>query len=339
MNVIEMISHCNSNALPGAILSIDQAKAFDSVSHLFMHQVYRFFGFGPNFIRLLETLGNGRTACIAFEDGTYSPDFKLECGRAQGNTSSPTEYNMGQQILLFKIELCPEVKSLYQSHFIARPLIPDAVEHFFGPPPDTDRTDPKFRNESAFETAKCDGFADDNTAGTLFEYESLSALKNILESFATFSGLRCNAEKTVIMQVGYKLPISEDIASLGFNFSNSIHILGMEIDNELSTLDGNFDKTITSLKKSIDYWDRYYLTLPGRINVIKSLLFPLVLYLGCFIMPSEEKVKKIQNLLDNFAIGSLNFSKKRITLPQDKGGLGLFDVSSFLTGQQAGWIF
>jgi hypothetical protein len=181
MNVIEMISHCNSNALPGAILSIDQAKAFDSVSHLFMHQVYRFFGFGPNFIRLLETLGNGRTACIAFEDGTYSPDFKLECGRAQGNTSSPTEYNMGQQILLFKIELCPEVKSLYQSHFITRPLIPDAVEHFFGPPPDTDRTDPKFRNESAFEIAKCDGFADDNTAGTLFEYKSLSALKNILE--------------------------------------------------------------------------------------------------------------------------------------------------------------
>ena len=214
------------------------------------------------------------------------------------------------------------MKSLYQSHFITRPLIPDAVEHFFGPPPDTDRTDPKFRNESAFEIAKCDGFADDNTAGTLFEYESLSALKNILESFANFSGLRCNAEKTVIMQVGYKLPISEDIASLGFNFSNSIHILGMEIDNELSTLDGNFDKTITSLKKSIDYWDRYYLTLPGRINVIKSLLFPLVLYLGCFIMPSEEKVKKIQNLLDNFAVGSLNFSKKRITLPQDKGGAG-----------------
>jgi hypothetical protein len=54
MNVIEMISHCNKNGIPGAILSIDQAKAFDSVSHKYMHQVYKFFGFGPNFIRLLE---------------------------------------------------------------------------------------------------------------------------------------------------------------------------------------------------------------------------------------------------------------------------------------------
>ncbi len=78
MNVIEMISHCNQNGIPGAILSIDQAKACDSVSHKYMHQVYKFFGLGPNFIKLLETLGNGRTACIAFDDGTYSADFDLK---------------------------------------------------------------------------------------------------------------------------------------------------------------------------------------------------------------------------------------------------------------------
>ncbi len=172
----------------------------------------------------------------------------------------------------------------------------------------------------------------------MFEFESLNTLKNTLDLFASFSGLRCNTEKTVIMQVGYRIPISEEIAGLGFNFSDSIHILGMEIDSELERLDSNFDKTIASLKKSIDYWDRYYLTLPGRINLIKSLLFPLVLYLGCFIMPSTAKRKQMQDLLDNYAIGKLNFSKKRITVPQDQGGLGLFDVEKFLTGQQAGWV-
>jgi hypothetical protein len=31
MIVIEIIAHCNKNGIPGAILSIDQAKAFDSV--------------------------------------------------------------------------------------------------------------------------------------------------------------------------------------------------------------------------------------------------------------------------------------------------------------------
>jgi hypothetical protein len=101
-----------------------------------MHQVYKFFGFGNNFIKLLETLGNGRNACIAFEDGSYSPAFDLKCERAQGNTSSPTEYNMGQQILIFKIELCPEIRSVYYSHFIARPYLQRAIEYLQDPAPE-----------------------------------------------------------------------------------------------------------------------------------------------------------------------------------------------------------
>ncbi len=46
----------------------------------------------------------------------------------------------------------------------------------------------------------------------------------------------------------------------------------------------------------------------------------------------------MQDLLDDFAIGKLNFSKKRVTVLQDQGGLGLFDIDKFLTGQQAGWV-
>jgi hypothetical protein len=90
INVIEMIAHCNNHGIPGAIVSIDQAKAFDTISHKYMREVYRFFGFGNNFIKLLETLGNGRNACISFDDGSYSPAFDLECGRAQGNTPRPS---------------------------------------------------------------------------------------------------------------------------------------------------------------------------------------------------------------------------------------------------------
>jgi hypothetical protein len=62
-----MIAHCKQHDIPGAIISIDQAKAFDTISHKYMHQVYKFFGFGNNFIKLLETLGNGRNACIALK--------------------------------------------------------------------------------------------------------------------------------------------------------------------------------------------------------------------------------------------------------------------------------
>jgi exonuclease III len=338
INVIEMVAHCKEFNIPGAILSIDQSKAFDSVSHLYMHSVYEFFGFGPQFIRLLETLGNNRTACIAFEDGSHSAEIALECGRAQGNTSSPVEYNMAEQIVLFKIELCPDVRSVYVNHFIARPYLPNPV-----PQPEiellaADLANPEFRNECGFQTSKSDSFADDNSTGTLLEYDSLKALKTILMDFAEISGLKCNTEKTVLMPIGPRVPISEDITNLGFCLKESIHILGMDIDRDLEQIDENFEKTIVSLKKCVQYWKRYNLTLTGRINIIKSLLFSQILYLGNFIMPSAERLKKIQTVLDEFAVGSMNFAKNRIYLAKEEGGLGLFNVENFLVGQQAVWV-
>jgi hypothetical protein len=113
----------------------------------------------------------------------------------------------------------------------------------------------------------------------------------------------------------------------------------MEIDSNLSELDANFDGTITNLKKCIDYWKRYNLTMAGRINVIKSLLFSQILYLGSFLMPSPEKLKKMQKLLDDFAIGNSRIARDRITQSVESGGLGLFDIEKFLTSQQATWIF
>jgi hypothetical protein len=339
INLIEMIAHCKEYNIPGAILSIDTAKAFDSVSHKYMHYVYTFFGLGPNFIKLLETLGNNRTACIAFDDGSHSAEIDLECGRAQGNTSSPVEFNMAQQIVIFKIELCPEVRNLYQSQFIARPYLPDPVPETPIDQLAADSNDPRFRNESAFETSKADGFADDNTTGTIFEFNSLNNIKTILHNFSDISGLRCNTEKTALMQIGNKIPVPQEITDLGFDITDRVHILGMEIDSNLSELDANFDGTITNLKKCIDYWKRYNLTMAGRINVIKSLLFSQILYLGSFQMPSQEKLKKMQKLQDDFAVGNSRIGKDRITQSVEAGGLGLFDIEKFLTSQQASWIF
>jgi hypothetical protein len=319
-------------------IPLHRYTTFDTVSHRYMHLVYTFFGFGPNFIKLMETLGNNRTACIAFDDGSHSAEIELECGRAQGNTSSPVEYNMAQQIVLFKIEPCLEVRSVYQNHFIARPYLPDPVPETPITPLPVDSDDQRFRNESAFETSKADGFADDNTTGTIFEYNSLKKIKDILTDFAEISGLRCNTEKTALMQIRNQIPISQEIKDLGFDITNRVHILGMDIDSEAEALDDNFVGTVASLKKCIDYWKRYNLTMVGRINVIKSLLFSQILYLGLFLMPSPEKLKQMQKLLDDFALGDTKIARDRITLPVEMGGLGLFDVEKFLISQQASWV-
>jgi hypothetical protein len=141
------------------------------------------------------------------------------------------------------------------------------------------------------------------------------------------------------MQIGNIGPVPNEIADLGFLITDKIHILGKDIDANLADLDGNFSKTVLNLKKCVDYWKRYNLSLPGRINVIKSLLFSQILYLGSFLMPSPEKIKSIQKILDEFAIGNMNFARDRITQPTTMGGLGLFCVEKILISQQSKWIF
>jgi hypothetical protein len=78
-----------------------------------MGEVYKFFGFGENFINVMDTIGTGRTASIIFEDGEISQNFDLETGRPQGDGSSPLQYNMGEEIVLLKIELDPRVASVF----------------------------------------------------------------------------------------------------------------------------------------------------------------------------------------------------------------------------------
>jgi hypothetical protein len=183
----------------------------------------------------------------------------------------------------------------------------------------------EFRNESNRETDKAEAFADDTTALTLFEIES-------------FRGLQCNVDKTVLMPVGHIIPPSDEIKELGFAHVDSIKILGMEIDQNLEFLDQNFVTIHEKIKKSITYWKRFNLSLPGRINIIKSLLISLVNHPGCFLMPKHNTLAAIQKSLDDFALGKLRVARNRICIPPESGGLGLFKIDEFLASQQSTWV-
>jgi hypothetical protein len=340
INVIEGIAYCKQNDIPACILSIDQAKAFDSVSHKYKAEVFKFLGFGPNFRNLLNTLCTKRTACISFDDGSLSSNFDLDRGDAQGNTPSPILYNMAQQIFLFKLEMCPEIKSVFVNHLIPRPLAGPVLDQDPDPDPIPDpdplpvrlidngirrngdeEEDVNFKNESNKETDKAEGFADDTTGLTIFELESLAVLKRILIEFGIFSGLQCNVEKTVLMQVGNRPPPTDEILALGFTLVDEIKILGMKIDHALENLDSNFVKIHDSIKNTIGYWKRYNLSMPGRINVAKSLLVSLLNYLGCFMQPTPHTLSAIQKSIDDFIIGSDTVARFRLYLPVESGGL------------------
>jgi hypothetical protein len=239
INVLEVIGYCKNNNIPACIVSIDQAKAFDTISNAYMVQAYKFFGFGQNMIKMLNVLGSQRTACILFDGGTLSRPFPLQRGRTQGNGPSPCEYNIGQQILLFKLEFCSELQGVFNHMLVPRPMpgrtyLQDSLK--IAEAISTIENDPHFLNESCGQSSTAEGFADDTTATLLFNLTNLKNLKKILTSFSVFSGLKCNLEKTMIMQIGSLIPVSNEILNLGFNHVENIKILGMEIDQKIEKI-------------------------------------------------------------------------------------------------------
>jgi len=336
INVCSTINYCNLNNVEGAILSIDQSRAFDTISHKYMTEVYRFFGFGDSFINIMDTIGTNRKAAIIFDDGSISPEFDLETGRPQGDGPSPLQYNMGEEIVLLKIELDPRVRSVFQHNLIphfAMDLIPD---------PRRKGVDSKYNvhlsQESNRETDKADGFADDNSTATETTLGSLRTLKEICTEFSTFSGLQSNADKTTLFQVGSVAALSDEILRLGFNTTDSCTLLGMDIDRNLSSLSNYFDTVEVKILRMIEHWDRFKLTLPGRISVCKTFMLSLIGYLGCIITPSDQQLKRLQEITDNYCLGTIQLAKKRRYLPANEGGLGLINIKEFVISLQCSWI-
>ena len=193
-----------------------------------------------------------------------------------------------------------------------------------------------FAYESGRETAKNESMADDNTTIALLNSENLGNLRRILDDFGDISGLRCNYSKTKILKVGPD-PIG-NVETHGFAFSDSIVLLGMEIKKELTNVDEIFMELAEKILKIIRFWELFRLSLPGRITVIKTLLLPQLNYLGCILTPSDNTIRHIQGIIDAFARKNLRISNKRLYMPAEVGGLGLFELGTYLDSQRCAWI-
>jgi hypothetical protein len=64
LNLDETVSKCNKEKIKGAMVCVDQAKAFYSVDHEYMGKVFEFFNFGEKLISWLKTIGTNRKACV-----------------------------------------------------------------------------------------------------------------------------------------------------------------------------------------------------------------------------------------------------------------------------------
>jgi exonuclease III len=344
ISLIDSIGICKSGGVEAAVVSLDIKKAFDSLSHKFMFQVLKFFNFGPKIIQWIKLLCTNRRACIILENGTLGNVFDLERGNAQGDIISPFLFNICYQIVLFKLELGLQIKS-----------VTDLPELPGEPPPGIS---PPVRHVAK----KVFAFADDCNVLTALEYNSLNEIKKNLKDFGYISGLECNVAKSCVLKVAPdRAPVPDPvpipgpdrdppfepgqgpqpaphISDLGFLFSENITVLGVTLDNTGNICTNTGTKIEKKIENVIRVWQRYNLSLPGRVSIAKTMIYSQLNYTGCFLPIPDPIVQRIESAISNFVGNNLRIAKDRIFLSVELGGLGLFPVNKFLEAQRCSWV-
>ena len=171
--------------------------------------------------------------------------------------------------------------------------------------------------ESNRETGTNKSLADDNTTITLLDLESLARVRHILDDFGVMSGIRCNYDKSVIMP-DYDIsdPEKINVETLGFQVKDSITLLGVDINSKLNNIREISQKIKQKIVNQIAFWERFRLTLPGRITILKTCLISQICYIGSFLPLDLEIVSEIQTLMDGFVKKNLKlFRIEFIYLP------------------------
>lgn len=253
----DVISWVEERNLPLCLLSLDQEKAFDRVSHVFLFKVLQTMNLGEEFISWVKILYNNVNSRIKV-NGFLSEPLEQNGGVRQGCPLSP---------LLYVLFIEPLVEMLRNEKQIEGVHIPGG----WG------------------EKVKVAQYADDTTV-FLSTDRGLEKTVAILENYCKATGSAINFNKSSVMYCG-RWRYRTDVR-YGFSVCpTGIKILGVKFYHKDSA-NHNWEETIVKVKKKLNIWKGRKLSIMGRGLVVRVDLLSSLIYLA-LIFPIPTKCKII----------------------------------------------
>ena len=94
----DIIAYLNNKNKPGALIALDFAKAFDTLSKKCIVQSLETFNFGPRFFGFVKTIMKDTESCI-INGGRISDRFNTKRGIRQGCPLSPLLFIVAVEIM------------------------------------------------------------------------------------------------------------------------------------------------------------------------------------------------------------------------------------------------
>ncbi len=297
----DIIEFGKKEKMNNIILSLDYAKAFDTISTEAIIKALRYFDLGDCFINWVKILLNERESCVR-NGGYISNFFRMERGVRQGCPLSPLLFIVTVELLARSIRFDVNIKGI-QFKGVPFPI-------------------------------KIKQYADDTTL-FLRDIVDFREVLSKIKSFTEFSGLDLNKSKSFAMFV-----CKPENTSLGkrngIRFINRIKILGITFSNEdkVTSIAENVDPKIDKLRRLCSLWSKRHLSIIGKITILKSFGLSLFVHIMQSIGICEQKLKEIQTICFRF-IWKRDFNDKRayervkrkiVCLESENGGLKMFNI-------------
>ena len=294
---------------PGAIIFLDQQKAYDRVEWGYLKLCLEAFGFGPKFTNWILMLYSGGSSCI-LTNGFLSNFFSISRSMRQG---------------------CPIASYLYilQAEPVAQTIRNNVNINGFKLPA---------RNNEGEIEIKISMFADDTQTYHSSEASIVESFK-IFEQYCKASGAKLNLHKTEAIYIGSwknKTPEFKQI-----KWVNTVIGLGTTFGHNIN-YEEIWMKKFTKFKKQIEKWKRRDLTLKGKKIIINSYIMSVTSFLTEIYthhIPSIY-IKRTKELICDFIWSGKTWriSQKNLALRKEHGGLEIQDIDNFIMCKKIKWI-
>ena len=285
----DAITYANETNKPLALISIDQLKAFDRVSHEFLFLTLEKFGFGPDFQRWIRLLYTDVASSVKV-NGWLTAFIPLQRGLRQGCALSMPLYVLTAELLATHIRAHPNIKGL--QHPASQPVISQ--------------------------------YADDTTI-LLADDESITHVFQIFEAYEEAAGAKINLQKCKGLWCGSFRHRTD--APTDFDWTNTYlpdKLLGIYVGNTDCT-DRNIEHKIHKLRTITATWNHRDLSLKGKALVINGLLTSTLWYLAANVHFPPWAIQEIEDIIYAFLWNNKKplINRDIIALPLTEGGLNI----------------
>ncbi len=274
----DIIYYCENYNKPGAVIYIDQSKAFDRVSQQWVQMVLERYGFGEQFRKWIDILYTNARSTI-FTNGFLSESVQIERGVRQGSPLGPYLYILQSEPFAEAIRQDPSIEGI------------------------------KIREASGnVAEIKIAAFADD-TQGYTSTMESIDRWVYHLEVYSEASGAVINVDKTGGTRLG---TLKNDHSRDHLIKWEEGPIKALGVNQGINKQEREYwQKKIVKMKQKLNHWKMRNLTLMGKTYLLKSVGLSTLLYAVDLQSVPEYVKNEINGIIWNFIWNDKNDKVKR----------------------------